>query len=141
MNQASISGFLYTDPTTERYENAGNKYVFCEFGVAVQRDYKKENRATADYIWIKTANKQAEFCEKYLIKGRKVIVEGSIRTNRWKDSKDKMNYKTFIEAHRIEICDSKYSENNISDTGAYISSNIDVSGLEGADFQTESSSI
>lgn len=138
MNRVALSGYLYTEPSTEKREIGDKKYIFCEFGLAVQRDYHKEGKPTADYIWIRTLNKQAEFCQKFLSKGRKAIVEGSIKVDKWKDAKDKWVYRQYIEAQRIEVCDSKHIENELSDTGSYISSNIDVSGLEGADFQTES---
>ena len=37
----------------------------------------------------------------------------------------------------IEPCDGKRDENEVSDTAAYVSSYMDISGLEGADYYAE----
>jgi single-strand DNA-binding protein len=39
----------------------------------------------ADFIPVTTWNKQAELCERFLAKGRRVGIEGRLRSRRWED--------------------------------------------------------
>jgi single-strand DNA-binding protein len=46
---------------------------------------------------------QAEFCEKYLDKGRQVLVEGKLRTRSWQDRDGAKRSTTEIEATTITL--------------------------------------
>jgi single-strand DNA-binding protein len=45
--------------------------------------------------------KQAEFCEKYLTKGKQVLVEGRLRTEKWQDRDG--NPRSTTKVHAISI--------------------------------------
>lgn len=137
MNSCKFSGRLTTEPEIKRHEVGGKKYVFAEFGLAVTRDFKKNGKPAADFPWFIAYNKQAEFIEKYIQRGRKVIVEGAFRNESYKDKEGKTQYKAYFDVQRIEPCDSRKEENDVSDTGSYVSSSMDISGLEGAEFYSE----
>jgi single-strand DNA-binding protein len=137
MNHVSLSGYISSEPKTERRESGGKKTVITKFVLAVKRIYAKKGEPNADFIGITCFNKQAEFVEKYLQKGRKVIVEGAIRADRYKDKDGVTKYTVSINAQMIEPCDGKRDENEIQDTAAYVSSYMDISGLEGADYYAE----
>lgn len=141
MNSCNFSGRLTTEPKIERREVGGEKYVFAEFGLAVARDFKKNGKPVSDFPWCKAYNKQAEFIEKYIQKGRKVIVEGAFRNERYKDKEGKTQYRSFFDVHRIEPVDNRKEENDVADTGDYVSSNMDISGLEGAEFYGENPNV
>lgn len=47
--------------------------------------------------------KLAEFCEKYLTKGKQILVEGRIRTEKWQDRDGNPRYTTKIHASTITL--------------------------------------
>ena len=54
--------------------------------IAVQVPSKNKD-AAPDYIPIVCWRERAEFCGRYLSKGRQIVVEGRISTRKWKDEK------------------------------------------------------
>lgn len=137
MNYCIFSGALTCDPKMKRIEKAGKKYVIAEFGLGVPRDYVKQGDQSADFPWFKCFGKQAELVEKYLQKGRKVFITAHFKSQTYTTKSGKAAYTSWFDVHRIEFGDSKHIENGEVDTGAYIVSCIDVSGLEGAEFVSE----
>ena len=75
MNRLIIIGNLTADPTS-RTTQAGKDV--CSFTVAVNRRRKVEGQPEADFFRVSAWGKMAETCQKYLSKGRKVAVVGSI---------------------------------------------------------------
>ena len=136
MNNCQLSGFLGCDPELKRMETGGKKLSVCTFTIGVRRIYAKKGEQNSDFFRVTCFNKQAEFVAKYLSKGRKVIIEGTLKQDRYQDTDGKTKYSVTINANKVEFCDTKHEENDI-DSAAYISSSMDISGLEGADFQTE----
>lgn len=137
MNNCIFTGAMTCDPKVTRVEKAGKKIVIAEFGLGVSKDYVKPGDSTADFPWFKCYGKQAELVEKYLQKGRKVFVEAIFRSQVYKTKSGSTGYKNWFDIHRIEFGDNKHVENGEVDTGAYIVSKMDISGLEGADFLSE----
>lgn len=138
INLVEISGYLGSDPELKKYETGGKKLSVATFSIGVRRIYVKKGEQNADFFKVACFNKQAEFVAKYLQKGRKVIVTGSLKQDRFQGEDGKTKYTVQINAQTIEFCDTKHEENEIADPAAYVSSFMDVSGLEGADFQSES---
>ena len=71
------------------------------FTLAVDRAFSKEKQA--DFIKITVFGKQAENCERFLTKGRKVAVQGRIATNSYKNKEGAMVYTTDVVADRVEF--------------------------------------
>lgn len=61
----------------------------------------RETKDRTEWHKIVVWGKQAEFCEKYLDKGRQVLVEGKLRTNSWQDKDGNKRTTTEIEAVNI----------------------------------------
>lgn len=75
MNVLNITGNLTRDPETRQ---VGDKSV-CNFTVAVNRRQKdKDGNTVADFFRVSAWGKMGETCQKYLAKGRKVGVTGSV---------------------------------------------------------------
>lgn len=80
LNKVQLIGNLTRDPEL-RYTPAGNAVV--TFGMATNRSWVMESgekREEADYHRIVAWNKLAELCNQFLVKGRKVYVEGRLQT-------------------------------------------------------------
>jgi single-strand DNA-binding protein len=63
----------------------------------------RESKDRTEWHNIVVWGKQAEFCEKYLDKGRQVIVEGKLRTRSWQDKDGNKRTTTEIEAENIVL--------------------------------------
>ena len=101
MNNVIISGRLTADP---ELKTTPNGVSVCTFIVAVDRPSKDD---TADCPIVVAWRQTAEFVAKYLAKGRKVIVQGEIRTRNYEDKDGNKRKATEIQAERVEFADSK----------------------------------
>jgi single-strand DNA-binding protein len=83
LNRVQLIGNLTRDPEL-RYTPAGN--AVCTFGLATNRSWTTdagEKREEVDFHRIVAWNKLAELCSQFLVKGRKVYVEGRLSTRNW----------------------------------------------------------
>lgn len=74
----------------------------ARFSLAVERPVK-DGEKEADFPNIIVFGKQAENCEKYLAKGRKVAVQGRLQTGSYEDKDGKRVYTTDVIAERVEF--------------------------------------
>lgn len=81
----------------------------ARFNLAVDRKYKKEGQPTADFIGCVAFSKTAEFIEKYIKKGTKIIVEGSWQTGSYEKNGAKV-YTNECVVNSIEFAESKKAE-------------------------------
>jgi len=104
MNLVILMGRLTKDP--EIRISQGGDVTIGSFSIAVDRRLKKDGKPNADFFNCVTFNKNAEFAEKYLRKGTKIVVEGEIQIDKYeKDGVTK--YATKIIANHIEFAESK----------------------------------
>ena len=137
MNECQLIGYAVAEPDVRRVESGGNKYVFAEFTLAIPKIYKKQGEVSANFIRIKAASKQAEYIEKYLTKGRLVAVTGSLESDAYTLKSGLKQYTTKVFAVTVSFLDG-YKDGKNVETGEYSVTNVDLSGLEAAEFQTES---
>ena len=80
----------------------------CSFRLAVQRRFTNANgEREADFIQIVAWRKTAELCQKYLAKGRKVCVEGSIQVRSYDAQDGSKRYVTEVIADNVEFLSSR----------------------------------
>ena len=97
MNVVMLIGNLARD--VELRELSAETKV-ANFVLAVNRPGAE---AGADFFRISVWNKQAELCERYLAKGRKVAVEGRLRSSSWEDDDGNKRSSVDVVAHRVEF--------------------------------------
>ena len=104
MNKAILIGNLTRDPETR---TTASGVPMCQFTIAVNRRFvNQQGVREADFIPIVTWRQTAELCARYLSKGRKVAVEGTIQ-NRSYDAQDgSKRYITEIVADQVEFLSS-----------------------------------
>ncbi len=102
MNCVVLVGNLTRDPEL-RYSTGANQTAVCRFGIAVNDGFG--DRQETNFINIVVFGKQAENCEKYLAKGRKVAVNGRIQTGSYEKDGRKI-YTTDVVASRVEFLSS-----------------------------------
>ena len=112
MNSVQLIGRLTRDVEL-RYTQGTEPMAVATFTLAINRQGKKEQ---ADFPRIIVFGKQAENCEKYLAKGRRVAVEGRIQTGSYQNKNGDTIYTTDVVANRVEFIDfkdnQKASQNN-----------------------------
>lgn len=104
MNKVILIGNLANDPESR---TTASGVSVCQFRLAVQRRFANQQGVReADFFNIVAWRQTAELCARYLSKGRKVAVEGSIQ-NRTYDAQDgSRRYITEIVADQVEFLSS-----------------------------------
>lgn len=104
MNRVILIGRLTRDPDVR---HTGETMV-ARYTLAVDRGYKaQDGQATADFISCVAFGKRAEFAEKYLQKGTKIAVVGSVRTGSYKDKEGRTIYTTDVSVDSHEFVESR----------------------------------
>lgn len=104
MNKTILSGRLCADPEV-RVGASGN--AIASFNLAVDRRFKRDGDADADFFKCVCFGKTAEFVEHYFHKGNKILIEGEVRNNNYTDKDGKMVYGTQILINAVEFGESK----------------------------------
>jgi single-strand DNA-binding protein len=103
VNVVTLIGNLATDV---ELREVGEDLQVASFLLAVDRPGKDE----ADFVRISTWNKQAEICAQYLSKGRKVGIDGRLRSSSWEDSDGNKRNSIEVVANRVEFLSSRETE-------------------------------
>ena len=100
MNKVILMGRLTRDPEV-RYSAGENSIAIARYTLAVERRFKKEGEATADFISCVAFAKQAEFADRYFRQGMRIIVSGRIQTGSYTNRDGIKIYTTdvVIEEH------------------------------------------
>lgn len=109
MNKVILIGRLAADPET-RTTSGGNSV--CTFRLAVQRRHKNQDGTrTADFIGVVAWRQTAELCARYLAKGRKVAVRGSLQTRSYDAQDGSKRYVTEVVADEVEFLTPQNAQN------------------------------
>lgn len=107
MNKVILVGNLTKDP--ELSETPSGVAV-CKFSLAVSRDYTNaEGNRDTDFFNITVWRGRAENCGKYLKKGNKVAIVGSLQTRSYEDKDGIKRNVTDVIANEVEFLTPKQS--------------------------------
>ena len=105
MNKVILIGNLAADPESRTTQSG---VAQCTLRLAVQRRFANQQGVReADFFTIVCWRQTAEFCSRYLSKGRKIAVEGSLQTRSYDAQDGSKRYVTEIIADNVEFCDSR----------------------------------
>lgn len=79
----------------------------ANFSIAVDRRFKSEGGPEADFFDCTAFRKTAEFIEKYVDKGTRVIVDGELQNDNYVNKEGQKVYRTRIMVERIDFAGSK----------------------------------
>ena len=100
MNKVILIGNLATDPEAFTTQSGISRSTFR---LAVQRRYaNQQGQREADFLPIIAWRQTADFCNSYLVKGRKIAVEGTIQTRSYDAQDGTKRYVTEIIADSVE---------------------------------------
>lgn len=117
MNWVHLVGRLTKNPDV-RYSTGDNPSAVARYTLAVDRRFAKEGERSADFISCVAFGKNGEFAEKYLHKGQKIAVSGSIRTGSYTDKEGSKRYTTDVVVTEHTFCEKAGSSNDKPDSGA-----------------------
>ncbi|MGN1222639.1 MAG: single-stranded DNA-binding protein [Christensenellales bacterium] len=105
MNKAIIIGNLTRDPELTQTTSG---ISVCRFSVAVPRKFtNSEGERETDFLNVVAWRNLADNCHKYLKKGSKAAVTGSIQTRTYDAQDGSKRYVTEIVAEEVEFVGSK----------------------------------
>lgn len=109
MNKLILMGRLTRDPEI-RWTAEQESKAIGRFSLAVDRRNKREGQPDADFFNCTVFGKQAEFAEKYLKKGTKILIIGELRNDNYTDKDGKQQYSVQVIVNEVEFAESKKSD-------------------------------
>lgn len=106
MNKIILCGRLTKDPEV-RYSQGATQTAVARVSLAVNRKWKREGEPEADFFNCTAFKGQAEFIEKYLKKGSKVLVSGRVQNDNYTNKDGQKVYAVNIMIEEIEFAESK----------------------------------
>ena len=97
MNVVTLIGNLATDVDLRE---VGEDRKVASFLLAVDR---RGQEGGADFVRVTAWGKQAESCARYLGKGRRVAVDGRLRSNSWEDAEGKRRRSVEVVANHVQF--------------------------------------
>ena len=97
MNVVTLIGNLATDVELKQ---VGDGKQLASFLLAVDRHSKD---AGADFIPVTAWEKQAELSARYLSKGKRIALDGRLRSRSWEDGEGKKRSALEVVANRVEF--------------------------------------
>ncbi|MDR1067301.1 MAG: single-stranded DNA-binding protein [Clostridiales bacterium] len=109
MNKIILMGRLTRDPET-RYSQAAEPLAITRYTVAVNRRFKREGEADADFINCVVFGKSGEFAQQYFKRGMMVTLSGRLQIREWEDPQT--NQKRWFTEVLVE--DQEFAESKAS---------------------------
>lgn len=102
-NKVILIGNLTADPEVRRLQSSGT--AVCTLRLAIDDSYQNRNGDKVDrtvFVDCDAWDKQAELCQRFLAKGRSVLVDGRLQMDSWQDRETGKNRsKLKVRADRI----------------------------------------
>ena len=108
MNRVILIGNLTKDPESSK---TASDLSVCRFTVAVSRSY---GRNETDFFNVIAWSAQAENCQRFLKKGSKVAISGSIQNRSYDGNDGNKRYVTEIIADEVQFLTTKQGEEDPS---------------------------
>ena len=106
MNKVILMGRLTRDPEV-RYSAGNNSMAVARYTLAVDRRFRRDGESNADFIGCVAFGRSAEFAEKYLRQGTKIVVTGRIQTGSYTNRDGQKVYTTDVVVEDQEFAESK----------------------------------
>lgn len=106
MNKVILMGRLTRDPEI-RYTQGENSLMIARFSLAVDRRFKRQGEAETDFFNCTAFGKQAEFVERYLKQGTKMLITGRVQNDNYTNKEGQKVYSVQIMVDEMEFAESK----------------------------------
>lgn len=105
LNKAMLIGNLTRDPELRKTTSGQS---VCSFSIATNRVYTDasgQKKDQPDYHNVVAWGKLGEICAQYLVKGKKVYIDGRMQTRDWEGQDGQKKYRTEIVAENMIMLD------------------------------------
>lgn len=109
MNKVILMGRLTRDP---EISSSTSGTTFARFSIAVDRKFSREGEADADFFNCSAFGKTAEFIERNIHKGTKILVSGRLQNNNYTNKEGQKIYDVRVVVEDVEFGESKKDTNN-----------------------------
>lgn len=127
INKVILIGNLGSDPQI-RYTPVGN--AVANIRLATTNIWKDRNdilQEKTEWHQIVLFNRRAEIAAKYLKKGSKIYIEGSLHSRKWQDSEGLDRYSTEVIANDLQFLSMKQANgDNLNANDDYLTENDDL---------------
>lgn len=118
INKVIVLGNVGKDPESRSFDSGD---TVTNFSVATSEKWKDkttgESKESTEWHRVSCFGKLSDIASKYVKKGDKIYVEGSLRTRKWTDASGVEKYSTEVKAEKIELLGQK-SNNQPQETPA-----------------------
>jgi len=97
-SNATIEGFVTHDPQAKTTKTGKS---VCTFALAINHYSKTDEPPRVSFIEVETWEKTAEFCSRNITKGKRILVTGSLRQDRWEDDRGKTQSRLKIIGNEV----------------------------------------
>ncbi len=120
MNKVFLCGRLTKDPVVS-YTQGERQLAIARYTLAVDRRGRRSEgqEQTADFIQCVAFDRAAEFAEKYLKQGTKMIVTGRIQTGSYTNKEGQRVYTTDVIVEDQEFAESKNASAGNTTAGTF----------------------
>ena len=101
-NTATVEGYVAHDP---RIKETKNGKSLCEFAVAMNHYSEPDAPPRVSYIEVETWDKLADTCAKNITKGKRVMVHGKLRQDRWESKEGRVQSKLLVVGQEVRFLD------------------------------------
>ncbi|MCQ2422718.1 MAG: single-stranded DNA-binding protein [Lachnospiraceae bacterium] len=106
MNKVIMMGRLTRDPEV-RYSQGANATAVARYSIAVDRRFRRDGEPEADFFNCTVFGRGAEFAEKYLKQGTKIVITGRVENDNYTNKDGQKVYGTRILVEEQEFAESK----------------------------------
>ena len=117
MNKVVLMGRLTRDPDV-RYSQGETPLAIARYTLAVDRRFKRNGEQDADFINCVAFGRTAEFAEKYLKQGTKMVVSGRIQTGSYTNRDGVKVYTTEVVIEEQDFAESKAASSQAVNYGS-----------------------
>lgn len=137
MNKIILMGRLVRDPDI-RYTQGENSFAIARYTIAVDRRFRNAKGETeTDFIDCVTFRRAAEFAEKYMHQGMRMLVSGTLQNNNYTKNDGTKVYTYQVVVDEQEFADSKGASSGSNQYGNNYSGNTSASGFASADKESK----
>ena len=109
VNKVIIVGNLGADPEVKSFQNGGR---ICNLRIATSEDWKdrttgEKKERTEWHSVVLNSDGLVGVAERFLKKGSKVYIEGSVHTRKWQDQNGNDRYSTEVKVLEMKMLDGK----------------------------------
>ncbi len=100
---AQVEGFVTHEPVLR--ETRTGKSV-CNFSLAVNHYAGSDDEPRVSYVDVETWEKLAKVCAEGITKGKRIMIFGNLRQDRWEGKDGKLQSKIKVVGNRVRFLES-----------------------------------